>query len=82
MSEDSGLGENRSCAVIVNPRTEEVCEQPAVEEILVRNPFGLFAVPICTSCSRKHRQFYRDNPRRDRERDGSVQRQRGHRQRR
>ncbi len=52
------------CAVIVNVEKETVCGAKAESEVLVRNPFGLFACPICPTHSDQHRAFYQERRRR------------------
>lgn len=52
-----------SCAVIVDEEAESVCGAVASAEVLVRNPFGLFAVPVCFFHESKHRAFYRERRR-------------------
>lgn len=40
------------------PGDEVVCGTEAVEEIVVRNKFGLFVVPLCKAHKAEHRKFY------------------------
>jgi hypothetical protein len=47
-----------TCTLIVNEHTEEVCNRPGEAEILVRNPFGLFATTLCSVHRRMHVEFY------------------------
>lgn len=49
------------CNVVVDASTtgkEVVCGDWAVDEILVRNKFGLFVIPICRDHKREHQSFY------------------------
>lgn len=48
---------------------DEVCNAPGVIEVLVRNPFALFAVTLCIDCKREHHSFYNSNRRPRRQRD-------------
>lgn len=60
------------CTLIVDSRergNELVCGLPAVDEVLVRNSFGLFVAALCGPHKEQHRQFYRKfNSRRNRPR--------------
>lgn len=47
------------CAFVVDWDSEEVCNQPGIAEVLVRNKFGLFAVPLCLGHKGEHVRFYR-----------------------
>lgn len=58
-SEDRPCSSNpNECMLVVDEVTEVLCAQTAVTEILVRNAFGLFAVPMCASHIATHRRFY------------------------
>lgn len=46
------------CLRIVNVQCELICGKPASTEKLVRNDFGIFAVPLCGGCAKKHFNFY------------------------
>lgn len=54
----SDVGE-LSCLVFVDEKNEMVCGQQAVDEILVRNEFGMYCVALCQEHNTKHREFYR-----------------------
>lgn len=50
------------CGLIVDDKqkgNELVCGLPGVDEILVRNSFGLFVVVLCRDHKDQHREFYR-----------------------
>jgi hypothetical protein len=50
------------CGLVVDDKekgNELVCGLPGVDEILVRNPFGLFVVVLCRTHKDQHRNFYR-----------------------
>ena len=47
-----------TCYRIVDEDKEVICGRPSVTEVLVRNPFSIFAVPLCAACSKDHREFY------------------------
>lgn len=57
-TEQGGLDEKSVCLRIVEEETEMVCGLPAIVEVLVRNDFALFAMPLCKDCERDHRKFY------------------------
>lgn len=60
--EDFGL-----CNVVVDAtvkKAELVCGRPGVDEILVRNAFGLFVVVLCRPHKEEHSVFYREQARR------------------
>jgi hypothetical protein len=49
------------CNVVTDARVrgdEVVCGEPAIDEILVKNSFGLFVVPTCRVHRKEHREFY------------------------
>lgn len=47
-----------NCTRVVDETTEEICNRPGFDEVLIRNKFGLFAVPLCEECKILHYQFY------------------------
>jgi hypothetical protein len=58
-----------NCARVLDEDTEEICNSPGFDEVLVRSKFGLFAVPLCRGCKTEHQAFYariRSRPRRAR----------------
>lgn len=60
--EDFGL-----CDVVIDARKKKqeiICGRPGVDEILVRNPFGLFAVVLCRDHKAEHSKFYNQLARR------------------
>lgn len=40
-----------------------ICNKPGHDEVLVRNPFGLFIVTLCIECKKDHFDFYQDRKR-------------------
>lgn len=57
-TQDGGADHVGTCAFMVNERQDEVCNKPGVEEVLVRNPFGLYAVWLCRHHKDMHEDFY------------------------
>lgn len=57
MSKENDLG---PCSFVLGKDTEGelICGHDATTEILVRNNFGLFLVPICSIHKRQHEAFY------------------------
>ena len=55
ISSPAALG---NCTRIVDEETEEICNRPGFDEVLVRSKFGLFAVPLCKACKIQHYEFY------------------------
>lgn len=46
------------CAVFVDKELTLVCGDPGVDEVKVRNGFGVYCVALCREHRKLHRQFY------------------------
>lgn len=49
-----------ACGRVLNEQTEEICNKPAVAEVLVRTKFGLMIVRLCQGDYAEHRAFYEE----------------------
>lgn len=56
---ESELPASLTCIRVVDEAEEIVCGNPGLEEVLVRNRFGLFAVLLCAQCKTEHTEFYK-----------------------
>lgn len=51
------------CSLVVDEKAETICNTPAVNEVLVRNVFGLYSTHLCAEHFKKHWQFYAERRR-------------------
>ena len=58
--EDADLG---VCGRMLDEHEEVFCSRKATCEIIVKNIFGKFLVPLCTQCDNEHRKFYSERRR-------------------
>lgn len=52
------------CGRVLDPKTEVLCPNYAVSEVLVSTRFGLLVARLCDPCLTEHRRFYRRHARR------------------